>query len=173
MVDEEQRAALTITSDSPEKTRQLGERVGAACRGGEVILLSGDLGAGKTCFTQGLALGLGIPPETRITSPTFTIHGEYHGRLVLNHVDLYRLDDADTVEPLGIIDLLDQPDAVLAAEWPESIARHAAGECLTVHLEHQNENHRLITLTPQGPRHHALLSRLKPPQALQTITKML
>ncbi len=72
---------LTVETESPEGTRLFGERLGRACRGGEAILLSGGLGAGKTTFVQGLARGLGVPPGTAVTSPTFVLHNQYRGRL--------------------------------------------------------------------------------------------
>ena len=83
---------LAFTTVSAEKTRELGARIGAACAGGEVFLLSGDLGAGKTCLTQGVARGLGV--EATVTSPTFVTHMQYLGGrgLALEHFDFYRLE---------------------------------------------------------------------------------
>lgn len=150
---------FTARTAGPEETRELARRLGTVCRGGETILLYGDLGAGKTCFTQGLALGLGIPPETRVTSPTFTLHGQYAGRLLLNHLDLYRLDEGGELDALGVADLIDEPGAVLAVEWPERLADLAAGDCLEVGLEHVGETERELRACASGERHRALLEK--------------
>ncbi|MCD8349004.1 MAG: tRNA (adenosine(37)-N6)-threonylcarbamoyltransferase complex ATPase subunit type 1 TsaE [Planctomycetaceae bacterium] len=147
----------TVETDSPDATRSIGECLGAACEGGEVVFLLGDLGAGKTCFVQGLAKGLGV--TTWVTSPTFTIHGEYDGRLVLNHLDLYRLDDPVSQEGLGIDDMLGEPGTVAAVEWPEMLAGGVAGGRLEVRLRDLGDNRREIAFTAHGSRHAALLER--------------
>ena len=157
MVNHDSDSEFSVVSTSPDETRALARRLGELCRGGEVILLRGDLGAGKTCFTQGLALGLDVDPLMRITSPTFTLHGEYPGRLILNHVDLYRLDDPCQADTLGIADLFDDPEAVLAIEWPELLGDAAAGDNLTVRLEHRGEGEREIAARAEGKRHRELL----------------
>lgn len=109
----------TITR-SPEETKELGRKIGESCQGGEVFLLNGDLGAGKTCFTQGLAKGLGI--EEDVTSPTFVLHVQYEGhRLELNHFDAYRLAEADTIGDLGFEDYFGYEQGVAIVEWPEVI----------------------------------------------------
>ena len=152
-------SAFPLTTNSPEATRRLAQALGAACRGGEVILFTGDLGAGKTCFIQGLALGLGIDPATRVTSPTFTLHAQYEGRLILNHLDLYRLDEPVQADALGLSELLDDPGSVLAVEWPELLADSATGECLRLTLCHLGETQREISAAAEGERHRALLDR--------------
>ena len=98
-----------------EETSALAERFGASLRAGDVILLYGDLGAGKTAFVRGLARGLGAPPA-EVTSPTFTLVQEYRGRLPLYHADLYRLESHE-VDDLGLEELA--ADGVLAVEWAE------------------------------------------------------
>ena len=148
---------IRFASDSPEATRRLARLLGSACRGGEAILLSGDLGAGKTCFIQGLAVGLGI--RAPVSSPTFTLHAQYAGRLALNHLDLYRLDEPAQAEPLGLSELLNAPGAVLAVEWPEFLAGEAAGDCLRLFLSHGGENERGITAAAEGERHRGLVER--------------
>src|SRR3990172_6060156 len=82
--------AMTLVSDSAEETRRLGERLGALLDVGDVVLLSGELGAGKTVFVQGIARGLGF--EGSVSSKSFVLLGEYHGRITLYHADLYRLE---------------------------------------------------------------------------------
>ncbi len=108
---------MTHTTHSPEETEALGERLGAQATPGTVIAFTGDLGAGKTAFTRGLARGLGI--QGRVTSPTFTIVDEHTGgRLPLFHFDLYRLSSADDLFDIGWEDYLAR-NGVCAVEWSE------------------------------------------------------
>ncbi len=103
----------------PADTAALGARAAGLLRGGEVLLLHGGLGAGKTCFVQGLCAGLGV--EAEVVSPTFTLVNSYDGRLRVHHLDFYRLDDRSDLDDIGLPDLLDEVvdgTAVLAAEWP-------------------------------------------------------
>jgi tRNA threonylcarbamoyladenosine biosynthesis protein TsaE len=113
------------TSSSEAETRAIAARVAADLEAGNVLLLSGDLGAGKTAFVRGLAEGLGIDPG-EVTSPTFTLVHEYRGgRLPLIHVDLYRLDRAD-LDEIGLDqDLADR--GITAVEWSERLTRPIAG----------------------------------------------
>lgn len=143
---------------SPEETRELARRLGTACGGGEVILLHGDLGAGKTCFVQGLAIGLDVPPELRVTSPTFTIHAEYPGRLVLNHLDLYRLDDPVSAERLGVGDMLADAAAVTAIEWPEMLADGVGKRRLEIRIEDAGEGKRRFRMIAFDAGHARLLA---------------
>jgi tRNA threonylcarbamoyladenosine biosynthesis protein TsaE len=106
-------------TDSPEATLDLGRKLAASLKGGEVIALSGALGAGKTCLVKGIALGLGI--EEPVTSPTFTIIQEYEGRIPLYHVDLYRITDSAQLEDLGIEEYL-YGKGVTVIEWAEKAA---------------------------------------------------
>ncbi len=89
----------------------------AILRDGDLVVLAGDLGAGKTCFTQGVAVGLGI--DERVTSPTFTLHNRYEGSLVLNHLDVYRLDQLEETLDLDLPELLET--GVTVIEWGEQI----------------------------------------------------
>jgi tRNA threonylcarbamoyladenosine biosynthesis protein TsaE len=109
---------VEIETRSPEETQDVAEGLGRELRGGEVLGLSGDLGAGKTCFVRGLARGLAIDPDL-VYSPSFTLVAEHRGRLVLNHLDLFRLGDPVTLteaEEIGLNDYLD-PRGVAAIEW--------------------------------------------------------
>ena len=115
-----------------DETIALGERLGAQLRPGDVLVLTGDLGAGKTQLTKGIAAGMGI--EDDVTSPTFNILMVYDGgELPLYHFDLYRLDDPDQLEDTGLYDLLDG-DGVCVIEWGEQFAREIGDERLDVFL---------------------------------------
>ena len=147
-----------VATASPEETEGLGERLGRAARGGELIGLVGDLGAGKTCLVRGLARGLALDPE-RITSPTFIVVGEHRGgRLTLQHVDLYRLESWSTDEPL-LREVL-WGDGVAAVEWFDRLGDSAGGEFLRVTLDIGAGDGRRIRLEAIGPRHEALLARM-------------
>ena len=114
---------------------------------GAVVLLYGDLGAGKTAFVRGLAEGLGISGE-EVSSPTFTLVQEYHGgRLPLVHVDLYRLDDSREVDDLGLDEL--GTGAVLAIEWAEKLPR-IPPQAVAVRIDHEAGDQRAITIAPVG-----------------------
>lgn len=130
-------------SKSEAETRAIGARLAAQLQPGAVLLLSGDLGAGKTAFTKGLAEGLGIDPG-EVTSPTFTLVHEYRGgRLPLIHVDLYRLDRAD-LDEIGLdLDLANV--GVTVVEWSERLDRRITG-ALTVHIADRGGDAREITI---------------------------
>lgn len=107
----------SIISHSPQQTLELGRQLAASLRRGDVLALAGDLGAGKTQFTKGVAEGLGV--ESDVTSPTFTLVHEYHGgKLPLFHIDLYRLEDEEEVLGIGIDDYLES-DGVTLIEWAD------------------------------------------------------
>ena len=128
---------------SEEETIALGRQLAAALSAGDVLLLSGDLGAGKTAFVRGLAQGLGID-EDEVSSPTFTLVHEYRGgRLTLYHVDLYRLDRAAT-DDLGL-DELGVADGVLAIEWPDRLTHQLAG-ARAIEIQIVNDSTRRIRM---------------------------
>ncbi len=103
---------------TPEETKKLASQMAQKLKIGDVVLLKGDLGAGKTTFIQGLAQGLGVPEDYYVSSPTFALINQYPGRITLFHVDLYRLE-ASEVEDLGLEDLLEE--GILAIEWAERL----------------------------------------------------
>ena len=136
-----------LISKSPAETETLGEQFGRAARRGQVIALSGDLGAGKTQFVRGLARGLGI--LGRVHSPTFTLVNEYGGgRLKLFHLDLYRLETAEQILSAGIEEYL-SPDGVSVVEWAERLKaesgkRKAENQMVNVCIEVLSETERRI-----------------------------
>ena len=112
-----------------KETEQLGERLGAALKPGSVIAYTGDLGAGKTAFTRGLAKGLQVPE--RVTSPTFNIVNEYEGRVPVRHFDVYRIEDEDDLYSTGFYDYMDGV-SVLFIEWSENIEYALPEDRITV-----------------------------------------
>ncbi len=140
----------TILTESEEETSAAGERLAARLRGGDVLLLHGDLGAGKTAFVRGLARGLGAPPED-VSSPTFTIVQEYRGRLTLYHVDLYRLQPIEASD-LGL-DELTSGDAIVAVEWAERWIERPA-DAWQITFEHAGDDRRRIRIA--DPDHSTL-----------------
>jgi tRNA threonylcarbamoyladenosine biosynthesis protein TsaE len=121
---------LALLSGSPEETRGVGRAVATLVRPGDVLVVAGALGSGKTTFVQGLAEGLGI--RDGVVSPTFTLAREYRGRVRLVHADIYRLDRAHELLDLGLDDLAD--DAVLAVEWGDVALAYLSPEHLEVRL---------------------------------------
>ena len=112
-------SAIELISRSPEQTRAIGERLGGLLRTGDVLLLNGDLGAGKTTLTQGIAAGFGVAEY--VQSPTFTLVAEHEGESgrKLYHLDLYRLQDEADLESFGYEQYIDPVDGVAVIEWPE------------------------------------------------------
>lgn len=134
---------MRFLTHSPEETEALGEALGRRLRGGEIVAYYGDLGAGKTAFTRGLARGLGI--SSRVTSPTYTIVNEYlGGRLPLFHFDMYRLSSADDLFDIGWEDYLLR-GGVCAVEWSENV-QGALESALTVRIEKRSDETREITI---------------------------
>lgn len=145
-------------SRSPEQTRALGEALGQRLRPGDVVTLSGDLGAGKTALAQGLGLGLGV--EEPVSSPTFGLVHEYAGRCPVWHLDVYRLRSPDELVDLSWQDLL-TGGGVLLIEWPERIAGALPEERLEIELEHVDEESRRIRLRPRGARMERLVEAVR------------
>lgn len=136
---------MEYITDSAEETEALGARLGSGLPAGTVIAFTGDLGAGKTAFTRGLARGLGI--TDRVTSPTYTIVNEYEGgRLPLFHFDLYRLSDGEELFDIGWEDYLTR-NGICAVEWSEN-AEGLLSETMTIRIARgREENQRVITIT--------------------------
>jgi tRNA threonylcarbamoyladenosine biosynthesis protein TsaE len=151
--------AVDYVSHSADQTMRLGKRLGDLCEGGEVICLIGGLGAGKTCLVQGLGVGLGV--GERVTSPTFTLVNEYRaGRLILRHVDLYRVADSVSALAFGLDEYL-YDEGVCAIEWAERVRDIWPKEHLLIILRHIDETKRGVTLHACGDRYDRLLRRFR------------
>ena len=144
---------MEYLTHGPEETEALGEKLAAMLQPGDVIAYYGDLGAGKTAFTRGLARGLGI--DAPVTSPTYTIVNEYlQGRMPLFHFDMYRLETADDLFDIGWEDYLER-GGVCAVEWSENV-EEALEDAIRVRICHMGEDTRQITI--EGGNRHADLS---------------
>jgi tRNA threonylcarbamoyladenosine biosynthesis protein TsaE len=138
-----------VITASEEDTSAAGEALGRELKRGDVVLLFGDLGAGKTAFVRGMALGIGANPD-EVSSPTFTIVQEYAGRgATLYHVDLYRLEPAE-IDDLGLDDLV-SGDGIVAIEWAERW-KGRPDDVIEVRLEHAGEDRRAIQIRPRDCR---------------------
>ncbi len=141
---------ITARTTAPAQTQELAAALAALCGPGDLLLLVGDLGAGKTAFTQGFGRALGV--DEPITSPTFTLANEYQGRLLVHHLDVYRIEQLDDVRDLAIPELLDG-DAVTLIEWGDTILPALPGDYLEVALTYGDEDDdRLIELRCAGER---------------------
>ena len=137
----------TFISASPEDTEKIAYNLGSTLKGKEVIAFTGDLGAGKTCFTKGLAKGIGY--EGMVTSPTFALVNEYSaGKHTLYHFDMYRIDSWDSLYSTGFFDYLD--NGIIAAEWSENIAGALPDNTIYVNIEKIDETTRKITIKTEG-----------------------
>lgn len=145
-----------MTTAGPADTRAWGQRLARNLAPGDVVLLSGPLGSGKTEFVRGVAEGLGV--RATVTSPTFTLLHRYDGRLPLFHADLYRLEDPAELWELGL-EAVAEAGGVLLVEWGER-GRHLFPEALEVHLEPEEpgENQRRLSAVARGERPRALLA---------------
>jgi tRNA threonylcarbamoyladenosine biosynthesis protein TsaE len=147
---------VELKAASPGETRELGRRLGAAAAAGDCVGLVGDLGAGKTCFVQGVAAGLGVPAEARVTSPTFTLVNIYRGgRIDLVHSDLYRIERAAELVELGLDDVIGE--ALVCVEWSDRFDVLPA-DSLVIELSIDDPG-RLLRATAGGPDSEALLER--------------
>lgn len=152
------KGVLTCTSHGAEQTQQMGRHLGGLAQPGDVFLLMGDLGAGKTTFTQGIAWGLGVLEYA--VSPSFVLVREYQGRLPLYHVDLYRLEKAAEIGDLGLDEYF-YGRGVSVVEWADRGASLLPPEHLLVRIEFCNENERLLHFHPRGKRYAELVKKLR------------
>lgn len=140
---------MVVVCDSPTGTHALARRVASLLAGGDVVLLAGGLGAGKTAFARGLGAGLEVAEA--VVSPTFTLAREYHGRLRMVHADVYRLDRVQELIDLGLEELAGD-DAVVVVEWGDVVSGQFASDRLEVQLDFVDDvaDARRITFAPVG-----------------------
>ena len=152
--------SLELISRSPEQTQQLGRRIGEHALPGDVFLLLGELGTGKTCLTQGIARGLGI--QEYVLSPTFVIMRELYGRLPLYHIDLYRLDNIEESMELGLDDYL-YGNGVCVVEWAEKALSILPGKRFLVNIGYlpDTDTERSLRMEAKGQRYLEILDRLR------------
>jgi len=151
--------AVSFSSASPAETRGLGEALGRVLQEGDFVGLVGELGAGKTELARGIAKGVGIRDED-VTSPTFAIVHQHHGRIPLTHADLYRLTGPADLDGTGFHELRDGPGATLV-EWVDRVPGAAPPDALRIVLEEPAEDRRELVVTASGPRSEHLLERWK------------
>ncbi len=152
MPPERLTTTLDIHTTGPDDTRSVGEALGRLLEAGDVVLLQGDLGAGKTTMTQGLARGAGA--DDLVNSPTFVLVNEYQGRIKVYHADLYRLEQPDEVLALDLPGAT--LDGALVVEWPERGDGLLPAEHLLVRIDHASPETRRVRVEPHGPRASAL-----------------
>ena len=145
---------IKLITRSAKETQAVGQLLGCAALPGDLILLTGELGSGKTCLVQGVASGLGIQEYVR--SPTFVLIAEHRGRLPLYHIDLYRLNGIREVEDIGLDEYL-EAEGLCAVEWADKVMPFFPNEYLLVELIHRGTRKRELNFTPRGDRYFALL----------------
>ncbi len=150
---------FSVITSSPEQTWRIGELLGVRLNPGDTVCLYGDLGAGKTSISYGIALGLEVR-EQYITSPTFTFVNEYEGRVPLYHIDLYRLKEAGELENIGFEEYVDS-DGVTVIEWAERAEEELPDERLSVYLSYIDAHSREIGFMAEGERYEKLLETLQ------------
>ena len=144
----------TFTTWSEEETRLAGETLAAGLRPGDVVLLRGDLGMGKTVFARGLAAGLGVDPA-EVRSPSFTLVNPYRGRVPVYHIDLYRIDKPADLDELGLEEILGG-DGVAVVEWAERLGSYGTREHVEVRIEDRGGSERRITVTDLRREAHSM-----------------
>jgi tRNA threonylcarbamoyladenosine biosynthesis protein TsaE len=146
-----------VVTKGPDETRRAGQRLGSVVGVGDVVLLSGELGAGKTVFVQGMAQGMGY--EGQVSSKSFVIMGEYMGRVKLYHADLYRLEAPEEVEELGLGELTE--DGVLVVEWPERGEWALPDGDVAVEFQVRSENERVLRFVSGSERGREMVGKLE------------
>ncbi|KHM51371.1 hypothetical protein NZ47_10885 [Anaerovibrio lipolyticus] len=150
-----------IITKSPDETAAIGEKMGRFFSKGIVICLYGDLGAGKTLFTQNLAKGLDIDED--VTSPTFNIMNVYEGRLTLYHFDLYRLEQEYELEDIGFYDYVDDPDGIVVIEWADKFADCLPDDFVLLAIERtdDDDNERRLIFDLHGEAYANILREVE------------
>jgi len=147
---------FVVESKGPEETARGGERLGGLVQGGDVICLTGTLGAGKTVFVKGIAAGMGVNDPRTVTSPSFTLINRYDGCLALYHVDAFRLDDSTDLEELGSDEMF-YGDGVVAVEWADRVEEALPKDRLDVVFTVVGPSSRKLEFAAKGERARKLL----------------
>lgn len=150
------KQSTQVTLANLQETMTFGQHIGTVAQAGDIILLNGDLGAGKTTLTQAIGKGLQVPANCYITSPTYSLLHEYPGRIPLYHMDLYRLSGEEEIEELGFEEYI-YGQGLTIIEWPERLGDLTPRDYLEIVLTSPTPESREITLTAYG----AMCSRLK------------
>jgi tRNA threonylcarbamoyladenosine biosynthesis protein TsaE len=150
--------SLELVSHGADETHAIGFRLGLTAKAGDVILMTGELGTGKTTMAQGIAEGLGVVERPR--SPTFVMATEYMGRLPLYHLDLYRVEQAAELSELGLEEYVSS-QGVTVIEWADKAPEMFLSECLWISLNSTNEETRQIKLIANGSRHRTFIHYLQ------------
>ncbi|MCX6003218.1 MAG: tRNA (adenosine(37)-N6)-threonylcarbamoyltransferase complex ATPase subunit type 1 TsaE [Chloroflexi bacterium] len=146
-----------LVTHSPEQTQKLGTSIGKLAEPGDIFLLVGELGVGKTCLTQGIAWGLDIQEYT--LSPSFVIMRELHGRLTLYHIDFYRLDKTEEIRDLGLDDYL-YGKVICVIEWANKGLDILPEDHLLIKIDHISDNERNFVMEPKGTRYISMVAKL-------------
>jgi tRNA threonylcarbamoyladenosine biosynthesis protein TsaE len=150
---------LEIISPTPQETERIGSLLGNMVRGGDVIALSGELGAGKTTLVRGLAQGMGFNSE-EVVSPSFTLVNEYEGPLPLFHIDLYRLEDERELSEIGYEEYISAV-GVAVIEWADRVPHAVPKESLWITLRYRDAERREIVMQAQGDRYEKMIEELR------------
>ena len=150
----------SVFSGSPRQTMSWGTRLGKLLEGSEIIALIGELGVGKTCFVRGVTRGLEVGKDAWIRSPSFTLINEYHGRLPVYHIDLYRIETRAQVQGLNLREYL-YSDGVSLIEWFENLPADEVDEYLELRIAYADGNRRQLTFSPYGERYKEIVESLR------------
>jgi tRNA threonylcarbamoyladenosine biosynthesis protein TsaE len=151
---------LCLISKSAEETREIGRIIGEQLGAGDILALTGELGSGKTCITQGVARGIQVPEEYPITSPTFTLINEYPGRVMLYHMDMYRLTGPEDLADMGYEDYF-YGDGLVVIEWAEKISDILPADNLYVSMRYLDESSREIRIAGDADKAGKINASLK------------
>lgn len=152
---------FSCTTNSPEETAGLADKLGQRIREGTVLCLEGDLGAGKTLFVKSLAKTLGV--ESEVTSPTFNLMNVYEGICPIHHFDLYRLEKEEELEDIGFYEYLDSPEGIVVVEWSDKFPDALPENYVEVRIKRNpgRENQREICFDAIGEEHQDFLKELE------------
>ncbi len=160
-----ERPGLDLISHSPQQTRNVGLHLGQVLQPGDVVLLFGQIGSGKTALTQGIASGLQV--DSYVQSPTFTLVVEHDGvsasgrPIRLYHLDLYRIDDPGEIDTFGHEEYLDDPDGIVVIEWPERLTAAIPDEHLLINIEYLADTKRKLMFFARGDRYRERIAAFR------------